>query len=444
MPHRDKYLTEDFRQTPYWWDALSDTASASQDEPLPQKVDVVVVGAGLTGVEAGRVLSQAGRWVVAIDAGVPGRGASTRNAGQIGRNFKHSFGSLCKSVGVEAAKGYFGELRAAYDAVASLGAESGEAIGWRKCGRVIGAMSTAHLERLHAEYSLRLSQIGEEVEFLDRAAVSRELGSELYFGGIRILENGAIHPGMYYEFMQARARTAGLSIIGNTAITGVSGRPGAFEVHTSRGKVRCSNVLIATNGYSGPALPWFERRLAPINAYMVATQPLPAEVWQQVLPEYRSYHDNRRRSHFMTFSPDGSRLLFGGRTGTHPFSLMKIATNLLEDMGFIFPALRGISISHAWTGRCAATRDLFPHVGVNPDGLHYALGYCFSGNAMGPYLARKAAAMILGKTDEAHTLFNKNQQFPAMPLGTRGPWFMPMMLNYYAWADRPNGLARAI
>ncbi|MFM0653549.1 NAD(P)/FAD-dependent oxidoreductase [Paraburkholderia sediminicola] len=443
MALRNEHLTDDFRQAPFWWDAIVSASASIQDAPLPRQVDVVVVGAGLTGVEAARALAVAGRRVIVVDAGTPGRGASTRNAGQIGRNFKHSFGALCESVGMDLAKGYFQELRAAYDAVALLGEEAGDAIGWRTCGRVVGAMSPAHLERLHTEYSLRARQLGEEVEFLDASAVSKELGSELYHGGVRILANGAIHPGMYYEFMRARSVAAGVSIIGQTAVTGVAGQQGAFEVHTARGTIRCENVIVATNGYSGPAAPWFERRLAPINAYMIATEPLSKEAWRAVLPRSRTYHDNRRRSHFMTFSPDGSRLLFGGRTGTHPFSLMKIAAQLHADMGFIFPDLADVRISHAWTGRCAATRDLFPHVGVNPQGLHYALGYCFSGNAMGPYLGRKVAAMILGNAEEAHTLFNRDQ-FPAMPLPTRGPWFMPMMLNYYAWADRPKGLARAI
>jgi glycine/D-amino acid oxidase-like deaminating enzyme len=176
---------------------------------------------------------------------------------------------------------------------------------------------------------------------------------------------------------------------------------------------------------------------------MIATEPRSPTEWKAALPLLRTYHDNRRRSHFMTFSPDGTRLLFGGRTGNLPSSLPKIALELRADLEFIFPALKDIRISHAWTGRCAATRDLYPHVGVNPQGLHYALGYCFSGNAMGPYLARKAAALILGQPDEASTVFN-SASFSAIPRPARGAWLMPALMTYYAWADRPRGTSRAI
>jgi len=428
---------------PYWADARPADTTEADFAGLPRQVDVVVVGAGLTGVEAARVLAGGGRSVLALDTSRAGSGASTRNAGQIGRNFKHAFGELCDALGEDLATRYFTELRCAYDAVATLGEFAGEAIGWRKCSRVIGALSVEHLERLQREYTKRSRLLGEEIELLDDDQIGEELGSPFYKGGVRVVENGAIHPGLYYEFMHGRAKAAGARIVGNTPVQGIVSQRNGFEVTTPRGRILCRDVLIATNGYTDATFGWFRQRLAPINSYMIATEPLPDTVWQTVLPRRRTYHDNRRRSHFMTFSPDGTRLLFGGRTGNDPASLPGTAAALRADLRFLFPALADVRITHAWTGRCAATRDLFPHVGVNPQGMHYALGYCFSGNAMGPYLARKAAARLLGRSEEAETLFD-SRRFPAIPLAARSRWTMPLLLNYYAWADRPKGLARAI
>lgn len=441
-PQFSRDVTEDFRWTPFWQEALP-SALPGQNDVLPPRADVVIVGGGLTGVEAARVLSSAGRHVVMLDAGDPGKGASTRNAGQIGRNFKHSFGELNATLGLDKAKAYFEELTTAYQSVAALGAANAEAIGWHRCGRVVGALGEKHLDRLHTEYDLRARHLGEEVELLDGSAVSDELGSDLYKGGVRVLQNGAIHPGKYYGFMHGRAIDNGATVIGNTPVLGVEPGPHGFVVDTSAGRIQCRDVLVATNGYTDGAFPWLKKRLAPINSCMIATEPQPPEVWAAILPKLRTYHDNRRRSHFMTFSPDGTRLIFGGRTGNLPSSLPRKARELLADLRFIFPSLADVKISHAWTGRCAATRDLFPHVGVSPEGLHYALGYCFSGNAMGPYLARKAAAMILGHKEEAQTLFH-SPSFPTMPLLARGPWLMPTLMSYYAWVDRPRGLTHSI
>ena len=434
--------TADFAFKPYWWISGQPSVTPDSGRNLPDRVDVLVVGGGVTGVEAGWTLAQAGRDVVILDAAEPGRGASTRNAGQIGRNFKHSFAELMQKKGLEAAKTYFKELRAAYDSVAQIGASAGTDIGWRKCGRVVAAMTPALFERLKREYALRAAHIGEEVEVVGPADISAELGSELYVGAVRILENGAIQPALYFELLRGRAEQAGARIFAHTGVSHISRERDGFIAYTDRGRLAARDVVIATNGYTTSALPWFKRRLAPIDAFMIATEPLSSDLVKRVLPWLRTYHDNRRTSHYMTFSPDGSRLLFGGRTGSRPTRLNEIASELQDDLRFFFPPLRETRISHAWTGRCAGTRDLFPHVGMH-SGMHYAIGYCFSGMAMGPYLARKAAARLLGDKEAAQTVFAADE-FPELPLVARGPWLGPILTGYWAWADRPPGLGRRI
>ena len=74
-----------------------------------------------------------------------------------------------------------------------------------------------------------------------------------------------------------------------------------------------------------------------------------------------------------------------GRAGRRPASLRQLARDLHREMLFFFPQLEGVRISHAWTGRCAATWDYFPRTGIH-DGMHYAMGFCGHSVAMGSYL----------------------------------------------------------
>jgi glycine/D-amino acid oxidase-like deaminating enzyme len=433
-------LSADFKARPYWWEALArdpsrDEAAAAE---LPRAADVVIVGAGLTGVSAAWELVRAGRDVVALDAGEPGEGASSRNAGMLGRNFKHTFKGLIEAHGLDTARAYFSELHDIYKgAVARIDEEKIEC-DYRKCGRFIGALSPSHHQRLVEEYELRAKHLGEELTLVP-VAEELEIGSTRYYGGVHIVDNASIQPARHYDALRRRAERAGARLIAHTPVSAVTREGNRFLVHTARGSISARDVLIATNGYTRQILPWFFKRLIPINAFMIATEPLSDNLAKSVLPAHRTYADNRRTANYMQLSPDGKRLLFGGRTGLRPPSLKQLAVDLHREMVFLFPQLEGVKIEYAWTGRCAASGDLFPHTGVH-DGMHYSMGYCFSGNAMGPYLGMKAAKRILGSSD-AGTIFER--PLPGVLWPARQQRLIPLVMHYYRWMDRPVDKARA-
>jgi glycine/D-amino acid oxidase-like deaminating enzyme len=428
----------ELKRRPYWWDATTILAPGRKEEletqSLPAKADVLIVGAGLTGVSAAHHLASAGRKVVALEANGLGTGASSRNAGMIGRYLKHSFTDLIKARGLDTAKAYFSEVRQVYDQCVDRIKTEQLDCDYRPCGRFVGAMSPAQRDSLFKEFELRAKYLNEEIEFI--SDVPAEMGTQIYHGGVRIIENGSLQPAKHYEAMLKRARTAGATVIGHNAVTGIIGqKAGGFEVHTSRGITMAKDVVLATNGYSAANIGDVGTRVAPINALMVATEALSTDLIASLFPHHRTYHDNRRDANFMQVSPDRTRLLFGGRTGLHRVGNEKAAAALQGDMVRLFPQLRGVKIEYVWTGKCAATVDLFPHVGMHK-GMHYALGYCYSGNAMAPYLGIKAAKRILNDKD-ADTLF-RTDRLPRMPWPARQEWLMPAVIHYFRWADRPK------
>ena len=436
---QDPDFREDFRHAPYWWDARAPRAD-QPDAAVPAKVDVVIVGAGVTGVEAARILAEGGRDVLVVDAGVPGEGATTRNAGQIGRNFKHPYSELKVTHGKDFAMGLFAELQEAYDAVAALGAAHGAEIGWRMSGRIIGAMSLQHNEKLQKEYALRAAELGEVVEHLDRDEIRSEMNSAYYQGGIRLPFNGTLHPGLYHQFLERRARAAGARVLGLTPVTEIRHEADGFRVITPRGTIKTRHVIAATNGYTDRVFPQIAKRLLPIRSYMIATEPLSSNLTAKVLKSRATYHDNRKRSHFFTVSEDGTRILMGGRTNTLTWNETGLLRTLHGDMLNIMPELEGTKLSHGWSGRCAAPMDVFPRFG-ELNGIHYALGYSFSGLAMGPHLARKVAALILGDATAADSYFAR-PDFPVYPLPARGPWTVAAILGWQTWRERPASFTR--
>ncbi len=74
---------------PYWWEAAPLVELPKQ--PVPERADTVVVGAGFAGLSAALTLARVGRAVAVFDKDRPGEGASSRNGGIASGNIKIRF-----------------------------------------------------------------------------------------------------------------------------------------------------------------------------------------------------------------------------------------------------------------------------------------------------------------------------------------------------------------
>jgi glycine/D-amino acid oxidase-like deaminating enzyme len=425
-------FTTDFKETPYWWEAAPRIEAVPQAPP--PRADVVIIGSGITGLNAALVLARAGRSVVVLDAGDLGHGASTRNAGYVGRSLKHSFADLMRRSGTDYAVAVYREMQAAFDAVVERVRDEQLQCGFKICGRLVLTKAPRQYEDLARELELRKKHLGTEFTMLPREAVRDEIASDLYCGAALIPDLAAIHPGLYHRGLLERVRDASAALIGRLPalrIAAVEG--GGFDVVTGLGTTRARDVLVATNGYSGDLWPWLQRRLIPFDAYMIATEKLAPDVMDRLLPTDRTYIDHVHDIISMRRSPDGTRILFLWRTGTRPSGARAKGAQLQADAARIVPEIAALKITHSWTGRCAGTFDLWPHIATR-DGIHFAGGYCFAGVPMGTYLGTKAGYRILGRKDGA-TIF-ADRDFPTVPLYSGNPWFVPHVMRWYRLQDR--------
>ena len=123
-----------------------------------------------------------------------------------------------------------------------------------------------------------------------------------------------------------------------------------FVVTTDRGPVRAAAVLMATNGYTTPLFPWLKRRLIPLSSYLIATEDLPEGMADELFPTRRMCVETRNRHCYFRLSPDGRRVVLGGRAAMATAPVERTATVLRGLLEEIFPQLKGIGLTHSWTG----------------------------------------------------------------------------------------------
>ena len=426
-----KVLPPETKLEPYWWEA----APRPQPTPaeLPKACDVAIVGSGYTGLSAALALARAGRGVVVLEAGELGEGASSRNGGMCGGLFKVPFSRLSDRLGLARAAAVYKEGQAALDYLAGLIESEQIDCRFARVGRFTGAHAPGRYEALARETELLRKHVGIEADMVPRAEQHREIGSDAYHGGRVLHRDGGLHPALYHQGLLERATGAGAVVAANTPVTGVARERSGFAVATGRGTLAARDVIVATNGYTGRATPYLRRRLIPVASSIIATEPLAPEVMARLMPKRRMLTDTKSNIYYFRPSPDGGRILFGGRPASGGADPRAAGARLHRFMTGVYPELASARVTHSWSGNIAFTFDRLPQIGVH-DGVHHAIGYCGPGVVMATYLGHKAALRVLGDADAATPL--DGRAFRTLPLYTGAPWFVPAVALYYRIADR--------
>jgi glycine/D-amino acid oxidase-like deaminating enzyme len=421
------------KTTPYWWEHAPRETALSPE--LPGEVDVAIVGAGFTGLSAAYILARAGLSVAVFEAGQLGEGASSRNGGMVGPSFH--------KLGITGLKAQYGESKTNEILAESIGfvdflesfleRENIDA-DFKRCGRFRGALRPSHFDAMARELETLQRACGVSGSLVGPADQAAETGSRRFFGGVVYDTDGGLHPAKYHDGLAARVRQLGATILTHTAVKEITRSAGQYHIATAQGTMLAERVAICTNGYTGAQFPEFRRRVLPLRSAIIATETIAPALMTQLMPKGRMCGDSRRIVAYYRPSPDGQRILFGGRaTGIHD-NPIKNAAQLRRSLLEIYPELIDTKISHSWSGLVAYTFDHAPHIGQR-DGMYYAMGYCGSGVARASYFGQKLGHKMLDQQDEGHTAFD-DLPFQTKPLYTGNPWFMPMLLNWHRLADR--------
>ncbi len=426
------------KQVSFWMDTVAmPTTDASL--PLPESADVAVIGAGFTGLSAGRALAKRGAKVVVLEAETFGWGASSRNGGMVLTGLKLGVGELLAKYGREAAHKMYSASLAAIDCVEQIIQEEGIACDFFRSGHLELAYKPQHFQRFRQAAEVLARECNHRVRVVPENELRSEIGSDLYHGGLVDEASAGLNPARYVAGLVRAAQRAGVALYDRTRVekveceTKVAAK--TFRVSTSRGILWAREVFVATNGYTGEATPALRKRIIPIGSYIIVTERLPENIAREVSPRNRMIFDSKNFLYYFRLTPD-RRMLFGGRAAFFPEtskSIRKSAGILRRGMISVFPQLRSLRVEYAWGGTLDFAFDLLPHAG-QLDGLYFALGYAGHGVAMATYLGMKMAKVICGEPSENPFA---EQPFPGAPLGLyRGtPWFLPFVGAWYKFLD---------
>lgn len=420
---------------PSLWGATATPLRAFPALAGDAQADVVIIGAGYTGLSAAHHLAQSGMSSIVLEANRPGWGASGRNGGVITAKFRLSFPAIAAAHGKPMAKRMYEIALEATDIVTGLVEAYGiDAANLTRSGQVKAAHNVETLAYAVKEAEWLRAELGDTtMSVLDAGQVREETGSAGFVGGVLNAGSGGIHPLNYLHGLAEGVTGLGVPIHAGTPALRLRREGDGVLVETPDGIVRAKQAIIATNSYSDltPATKAYQQTLIPFRSAIIATERLSPNLAATVMPTRRTYTETKRMMRWFRMVDD--RIVFGGRGAFGKTDSPAAFRALHKAMIGIFPQVSDVPLAYRWSGLVAMTLDSVPHVGRIDDRVMLAMGYNGAGVAMSSLMGRYLAAFARGETPDVGLLdAGRMRRVPFYPL--REP-AVRMVAGWYQFLD---------
>jgi glycine/D-amino acid oxidase-like deaminating enzyme len=434
-----------YRNLSLWHETAPGDWSPRPGLPGDRDADVAIVGAGFTGLWTALYLARAepSLRIVVVEAETAGFGASGRNGGWASALFPSSHASVAKRSSREGALAQHQAMRDSVDEVLRAAESEGIDAHAAKGGTISLARTQAQWARARAEVEdARSWGLGEDaLRLLDAEEATDVLAATRVRGATYTPDCAAIHPARLVRGLADAVVRRGVTVYERTPATTIA--PG--RVITRSGIVRAEHVIRATEGYTR-SLEGLRRRVIPVYSLIIATEPLPTEMWDQIgLRRRETFTDHRPLIIYGQRTAD-DRFVFGGRGAPYHFGsrirssydrVPRVFEALRAALVDLFPMVGDVAVTHRWGGALGITRDWTASVGVDRgSGIGWAGGYVGDGVTTTNLAGRTLADLVLRRDTELTRLpwvGHESRSWEPEPLRWLG---VNAGLRAMTWADR--------
>lgn len=406
----DLALEARYRARSLWLDTIPEPLVPRPSLGSDTDCDVAIVGAGFTGLWTAYYLKQldAALRVVVIEREIAGYGPSGRNGGWVSSGMAGAARAYGYAPGEEPVKRAVRETQSAVDEIGAVVQREGIDCGYRKAGALTVATTKPQRARLLSN-SARTYERGDIARTLDPGELEQLVRIPGVLAASFTPDAARVHPARLVRGLAQACERIGVTIHERTAALDVS--PGSVRCATAT--VRAETVLRTTESYT-TQLPGQRLRYLPLYSLMIATEPLPAEVWAKLGWRDGLLIGDSHHLFFYAQRTIDDRIAIGGRGS--PYRLRQpinerherseeVADRLRQALRRHFPPAADAAITHHWGGPLAVPRDWSMSINFDPrTRFGSAGGYTGHGVVASNISGRTLADLVLGRDSDLVTL----------------------------------------
>ena len=354
--------------------------------------DVLIIGAGFTGLSTALHLSKRQRNITVLDAAQPGWGCSGRNGGQVNPGWKPSLARIRELYPNDSFAGFIRVINESADLVFDLIDQYQIRCEARRVGSLIATRGQSGVEYV-SNWGKFWQQFGAPVEVLD-AGKSRELvGHGAYDASLFDRRGGTVQPLSYARGLAQACINSGVALYGDSAASAVTRSGSEWLVKTAQAEVKCRQLVIATNGYTDSLWPGLAQSIVPVASMLTATEPLNEYTASQIVPGRQAVAEYSGVPPYYRVD-ENNRLIFGWR-GTVSGAIGSLDTRHLRAKALDFyPQLKDVKWEYDWAGYVGITSHQRPMLIHLDDNAWAGLGYNGRGITMASMMGKQLAQAI--------------------------------------------------
>eukprot|EP01037_Dinobryon_pediforme_P026837 gene26837-29489_t len=381
------------------WEKSAPSAPATVPLKGDATADVVIIGAGYTGLSAALHLAEAGTRVIVLEATEIGFGGAGRNVGLVNAGLWVMPDDVPASLPGDYGERVLDLLGKVPGLVFDLVARhriACEAMPTGTLHCVVGAAGLKELEQRARQWEKR----GAPVRLMDRAEASAKIGSAAYSAALLDARAGTIQPLAYARGLARAAIAAGAKIHTGSPVTACTDANGRWRVTTDAGSVTADWVIPASDAYATGPFAATRTEQVRLPYFNFATAPLSDNLARSILPERQGAWDTREVLSSFRFDAAG-RLVFGSIGALRGTGLAVHKAWARRSMLKLFPQLREVAFESEWFGWIGMTDDAIPRFHRYARNIVGFSGYNGRGISPGTSFGRVTADLILRRITEA-------------------------------------------